>query len=402
MMKNRTMLYAEINGVEIFATGKHNGETYDTDDLDEMIRAFNEMDFQPPLKLGHDDSPGVPAVGYISRLWRNGNKLLADFVDINERVFALIKEKAFNRVSAEIYFNFERAGKKYRRALKALALLGATIPAVSGLKPLSEIFAGNSGDVHFSTEGVWHAASAAQFTDDLDQSGDVKMDQKEIDALLKRAADADALVKSETEKREAAEKALADAKKHKQDDSTTDLAQSIAKLTGDQKAARIAELVAQVAEAEKAAVGEREARERAEVKLQQDNDRIKKLEEANRRDRIEKLAETCRIPALRGFIRQYADLATRGDDVQVYDAAGNQKSALVELEETVVYINKNAARIFGVVSTEDPTRKSEANPGNEVDRRAKLYQSQHQGVDYRAAMRAVLEADPQLKSDYAA
>src|SRR3990172_12184025 len=148
---NKQQAYAQkLEGVEIFATGKHNGDDYNDEDLQDMVEAFGKLDYQPAVTLGHVTDPGAPAVGYVSALRREGKKLIADLVDLHDKVYEAIKNKLFNRVSAEIYWNLEHGGKKYRRALKALALLGADVPGVAGLKPLSELFAGNAGDVHMT------------------------------------------------------------------------------------------------------------------------------------------------------------------------------------------------------------------------------------------------------------
>ena len=125
-----------INGVEIFATGNWNGDEFSSDDLDAMIEAFPVVGFQVPLKLGHDDTSGAPAYGWVSAIRRKGDKLVADFTDIGPDLYAAIKSRRYDAVSAEIFFNLHRNGMSYRRVLKAVALLGAEIPAVSYLAPI--------------------------------------------------------------------------------------------------------------------------------------------------------------------------------------------------------------------------------------------------------------------------
>jgi hypothetical protein len=395
--KNAQSYAQKLEGVEIFATGKHNGDDYNDEDLQDMVEAFGKLDYQPAVTLGHVKDPGAPAVGYISALRRDGKKLIADLVDVHDKVYEAIKNRLFNRVSAEIYWNLERGGKKYRRALKALALLGADVPGVAGLKPLSELFAGNAGDVH-TTEGEFSTEAAGGSPN---SKGAAKMDEKDLQELHDRLAAAERAKVEEAAKREVAEKALAEAKKAASG-GDTDLATAIAKLTSDEKATRITELALKVREAEEDAKKEKQAREVAEKQLSENSDRIRKLEETGRRERIEKMAETCRIPALRQFVRSFADLATRAAEVKVYDANGAEKSALTEVEAFIAYVNGHAARIFTVVSTEDSSRKSAEKPGDEVDRRAKIHMERNKGVSYNQAVHAVLEEDEQLKADYAA
>lgn len=134
-----------IEGVEIFAPGEWNGDKYTLDDLDEMVKAFSEMSetFKPPLKLGHSEEQkilqddGLPAAGWVGKLYRQGERLLADFVDIPQKVYDLIRKGAYRKVSSEIFWNIECGeGKSYKRMLAAVSLLGADIPAVMILRDI--------------------------------------------------------------------------------------------------------------------------------------------------------------------------------------------------------------------------------------------------------------------------
>jgi hypothetical protein len=129
----------EIRDVEIFATGVHNGDEYTVRDLDEMVRAAREVGFTPPLKAGHAEVPGAPALGWVERLRRVGTTLVADFVGLPKAVYDAIRQRRYDRVSAEVYWGYERDGRTWGRVLKAVALLGAEIPAVPELRPLHEV-----------------------------------------------------------------------------------------------------------------------------------------------------------------------------------------------------------------------------------------------------------------------
>lgn len=134
----------KINAVEIFSTGTWNGTRITTKDLDSMISAFEELKdgVRPFLKLGHTDkqklaqNSGLPALGWITNLYRQGEKLLADFDYIPEKVFTLIQNRAYRKVSCEVYFNAEVDGKKYPAILFAVALLGAETPGVMNLEDI--------------------------------------------------------------------------------------------------------------------------------------------------------------------------------------------------------------------------------------------------------------------------
>lgn len=139
--KPNTLVFQSINSVEIFAAGKWNGDTYTESDLDLLVKAFEETKdkLKPYLKLGHGDEQGIlkadelPAAGYVANVYRMGKKLLADFVNVPEKVFQLIKNRAYSKVSSEIFQNIKINDKKYQWALKAVALLGGETPAVHDL-----------------------------------------------------------------------------------------------------------------------------------------------------------------------------------------------------------------------------------------------------------------------------
>ncbi len=140
-----------IQDVEIFATGKHMGSeviNITDNDLQEMVNSFNELQgvggFQPVLKLGHDDvqkffgaRKGAPNLGFVEKLRIEGSKILADFSNIPDALFDLIKQRRFNSVSIEMFPKTEFNGKQFKNVLTAVALLGAELPAVKGLKDLA-------------------------------------------------------------------------------------------------------------------------------------------------------------------------------------------------------------------------------------------------------------------------
>lgn len=139
----------DISDVEIFATGEWNGDKYNDEDLEDIVRAFEETKptLKPYLKLGHDDEQllaqrdGMPAVGWIERLRKIGGKLIADFANVPKKVYELIKTGAYRRVSSEIFFNIKIGEKTFPRALKAVSLLGADTPAVSNLNDIISMYA---------------------------------------------------------------------------------------------------------------------------------------------------------------------------------------------------------------------------------------------------------------------
>jgi hypothetical protein len=118
--------------------------TYSKADLAEMVANFEPLKktLTPRFKLGHifnEDQrarTGAPAIGWLDtvRLSNDGNTILADIVSVPAKVVALIKAKAYRRISTEIRHNFtDSTGKVWRLALDAAGLLGAQLPACNTL-----------------------------------------------------------------------------------------------------------------------------------------------------------------------------------------------------------------------------------------------------------------------------
>lgn len=131
-----------IKAVEIFSVGVWNGVKITMQHLDAMVTAFKDVGFMPPLKIGHTEKQtilqrdGLPAAGWVEKLYRVGEKLIADFKDIPDSVATWIKEGKYRQISPEVFSNYTIEGKTYLRVLKAVALLGADNPATLNLKPI--------------------------------------------------------------------------------------------------------------------------------------------------------------------------------------------------------------------------------------------------------------------------
>lgn len=148
----------EIKGCEIFATGTWHGDKYSEEDLDHMVEAFPLVGYRPPVKLGHTEKQkllkdsGLPAAGWIEKIYRNGKKLLADISSIPQKVYELIEKKAYDRISAEVYWDFDDTvnKKKWPRVLKAIALLGAEVPEVTTLDSISALYDATGREYHIA------------------------------------------------------------------------------------------------------------------------------------------------------------------------------------------------------------------------------------------------------------
>lgn len=160
MPDDKKLETVDIPGVEIFEEGTWNGDRYEPKDLQAMISAFDQVGFQPPIirakvKLGHADGQedeqkarevfGAPSLGHVNRIYKVGKKLLADLIKVPKHVAQLIKAGAYDRVSAEIYWDYKDGNKnqKYPRVLKAISFLGADIPALTNLKAIESLYKQN-------------------------------------------------------------------------------------------------------------------------------------------------------------------------------------------------------------------------------------------------------------------
>jgi hypothetical protein len=141
---------ADLKRMHLFKTGEHPGTgakgiTFSEADLDAMVQSFSDLQLagRVPLKAGHSDTQpltdGQPALGWIKRLWREGKNLFADATDVPTLLYNAIKAARYKFVSIELLKNAVHAGKSFPWVLDAVALLGADVPAVSGLEDLQKL-----------------------------------------------------------------------------------------------------------------------------------------------------------------------------------------------------------------------------------------------------------------------
>jgi hypothetical protein len=175
----------ELKDREIFATGIWNQMAFDEADLDDIVANFEKLKdtHKVPLKFGHNKeqkiTDGQPAIGWVSRIFKIGNKLFADFSDLPRTVYEAIKNKLYRTVSIELLFNVNSDGKKFNHVLDAVALLGADHPAVSSLADLDALLAKRTvfnGGHRVAFETI--ADGQVKFT------SEVEMDKKEVQELI--------------------------------------------------------------------------------------------------------------------------------------------------------------------------------------------------------------------------
>ena len=357
-------------GIEIFAVGTWNGDTYTVDDLNHMVDAFGKIGFDPPLKLGHNSEQeeklmkdGQPALGWIDHLFVQGGKLLADFRDMPKAVFEAIKNRRYRTVSSEIFWNFMDNGTKFPRVLKAVALLGADIPAVTTLKPI---------------EFKWKEDEDLRVVDfdNEEFNKEVNLKKKEMDmATEQELKDEIAKLKTENSTLEEANKTLGD-EKTTLEGTNKELAKSeetakteLSKRDADVKAAEVKAFVGKM-KAEGRLLPKHEEEVTAlltaasEEKTYKFSDKDGKKVELSQRETLERVFTT--MPDMLQFI-------------EVGSADG---------QDTV----------------EDHSYSNRTEAMTEVDRRVKAYVAKQAGdgkeVTYKTALDVVLNKDSKLKEAY--
>lgn len=137
-----------LNGVEIFEVGKHRGKDYTSQDLDDMVRNFDEFckgqkpGFHVPAVLGHEedqdllDRSDLPAAGWASHIYREGDKLLADFDDVPDEIADLVRNKRYRTCSSEVYDQPPEGIPGKGKMIRRVAFLGGDIPQLKNLHDL--------------------------------------------------------------------------------------------------------------------------------------------------------------------------------------------------------------------------------------------------------------------------
>lgn len=142
------LTFANLDNVEIFATGTWHNKPFTESDLDKIVQSFKCLGdkLKPYLKLGHDDNQallqkdGYPSAGWITDLKRKGDKLVASFRDVPKVIADLIEKRAYKRISSELYMDYEAGSNKFPLVLKAVALLGGDTPEVTSLSDVVALY----------------------------------------------------------------------------------------------------------------------------------------------------------------------------------------------------------------------------------------------------------------------
>jgi len=390
-------------GVEIFKAGKWNGDEYSVADLDAMVSASKEVGFTPALKAGHSKDDSAPALGWVENLRRKGESLYADLVALPESVYNAIKRRSYDAVSAEIFLNIERAGKRYAKVLKGLALLGAEPPAVD-LKPLHAFLsAAPLPAAQFSVYSV----ELAQMEPDADGNCAEGYEKGE-DGMCHLVTSTNAVPVTVTVASTTTTASNANGTASttftitsvpKESKSMADTTETV-ELKHGQIVVDLEEVKTLRADAAKVAAMSALEAERAALREQ-----LAEVEAQKRQERINHRLRDLKVPALRPFVRVFYDLAMQTPAVKTYSVADPkvQISAETVVDQLIEAVNKQADTIFRTLSvdvkkTDDPDEPDA--PQAKVDYRVKRFMAKNATADYKTALKAVLAADPELNESY--
>ncbi len=195
--------------IEIFSAGTWNDDEYSEKDIDSIVTNFGALKdrVKPTVKLGHSGKwkDGMPALGWVKELKREGIKLIAKLGDVPDIVYRAIKNGLYKRVSAEMFWNYRCDGKTFNRVLGGIALLGTDLPAVDNLEDLEAYLSGFNGDFD---RYLIYSAEVINGEIQIYEEGLEKMDAEEKKKY-------EIQIQAEKEKREKAEEDLKKFEKEK-------------------------------------------------------------------------------------------------------------------------------------------------------------------------------------------
>jgi len=393
-----------LQNIELFREGTWKGRPYTGADLDGMVGAFEALKgkLRFPVKLGHVKAPGTPAAGWIQNLRRAGNKLVADLVDVPKDIAQAWREKRYRQVSSEIAGNFkdEESGKVYPKVLSGLALLGAELPAVSGLNP--DHSARLPADL---SEIQVEACEVAACTFDLvTESGQI-VERNGTDLFAN-----DDPIPSSTASRERELPGSDGADEEGDDmDKVAELSQKVAELTGQLAASntKIEELTKDEKDVE-TLIKERDELKKSVTDAQK---QLEELAAADRKRDAEAFlaAHTAKdslriLPAQRKYAEAILLNADAGDDVVTFSVDGEKEDLSVgqAFRKYVEALPDAGVKLFAELSEKgdavDPTDKSAA---DRLEAAAFALMRDKADLDFADAVDYVLAEDTKLAEAYA-
>lgn len=386
----------EIRDVEVLAVGEFEPAVgpkiikITESDLDNIVSANAQLSFKPFLKIGHHEKQAFleeikkdsererPTLGEITELRRVKSKLLATFSNVPKKIHDLIvKTRSFPGRSAEILFNFKDSGKTFSHVLKAVAFLGATVPAVSNLKDIEALFGAyeNERAVIFNhiSEGGLNVPDKDKVQDVTKSTEYIKL-QKDLDDLKKdNKAKEVALKKNEAENLTIVE---------------------LSKQFEESKAASAVEIEN---------LKKRDQNSTAEIAALLERGRISENEAY-----LEKITApgNCKIiPAERPLVIAVLDGLTRIKACSEVKLSFNDGKDTVETTTLAAFKKliegRDLSKIFGDTALKTEILPGTDDPGVEIANKVAKLQKEDKDLDYMTAFSQVSKEHPELAEKYA-
>ena len=119
----------ETVAVEVFRAGDYGPKgQWSEDDLDSIANAYDPTRHEAPVTLDHRQDG--PAHGWVRRVARMGDRLVATLGGLSEELRGLLRAGSYRKRSVEIYRAMPPEERPY---LKAVSFLGAAAPEVKGM-----------------------------------------------------------------------------------------------------------------------------------------------------------------------------------------------------------------------------------------------------------------------------
>lgn len=129
-----------------FRDARNRVVTVDDAVLSDLAESYDAAAFKAPLVLGHPED-GAPAYGWVERLSVEGGDLYGEIGEVSKDLAEAVKAGRYRNVSISWWpKGHENSPAQDRAALRHVGVLGAQVPVVKGLEPLS-FAAGDEGVV---------------------------------------------------------------------------------------------------------------------------------------------------------------------------------------------------------------------------------------------------------------
>lgn len=373
----------KISNVKIFAAGKWNGDNYTKEDLNDLLASFGRGGFIPTLSLEHNpklteqvkDQLMSPALGVVTHPKIMGQHLVCDFEEVPTQLYDAIERKNYSRISAEIYWNYPVGDVIYKRVLKGVTLLGAQIPAVTGLDSLNNLYSYEEGGI-----------TVKRIDFELDTTVEEQTRDEEHDTVLRTDESEDTFIEIKEELN------MADNKEKEKD--TQVFEQKLVELSTQLETVKTVlsekeSLVKEYASTIEKLTGEVTAKDTIVKELQTKLDVISKEQrEKDLKAYIADLKGKGKVlPAVEEKLFNMLVTATAEQEKQIKELFEGMPKA-VEFSETM---------------TEDKTilNVEDSEPMDAVDGLVKAFMEKNKDIDYETALDTVLKTHTELAQKYA-